>query len=87
MVRKTVDRWGNSQGVRLPKNLLQQIGLDDPVGEEIEIDVRNNEIVIRKADNRSPLDKRFDGFDVEQYFNGQETREIDLGDAIGREEL
>ncbi|GAY73843.1 AbrB/MazE/SpoVT family DNA-binding domain-containing protein [Lentilactobacillus kosonis] len=87
MIKKTVDRWGNSQGVRLPKDLLQQIGLDDPVGEEIEIDVRNNEIVIRKADHRSPLEKRFDGFDVEEYFNDQESREIDLGDAIGREEL
>ena len=36
---------GNSQGIRIPKPLLEQSGL----GEEVEIEVRVNEIVIRAA--------------------------------------
>jgi len=35
---------GNSRGIRLPKPLLDQAGLD----EEVELDVRDGEIVIRR---------------------------------------
>jgi antitoxin MazE len=36
---------GNSRGVRLPKPLIEQCGF----GDEIELDVRNGEIVLRPA--------------------------------------
>ena len=36
-------RIGNSRGVRLPKPLIEQAGLDD----EVELDVRDGAIVIR----------------------------------------
>jgi len=36
---------GNSQGIRIPKPICEQCGLED----EIEMDVRDGEIVIRSA--------------------------------------
>jgi len=44
-VAARIIRIGNSQGVRIPKPLLEQSGL----GENVELDVRANEIVIRAA--------------------------------------
>jgi antitoxin MazE len=44
-MKTRIVRIGNSQGIRIPKPLLEQSGL----GEEVEIEVRPNEIVIRAA--------------------------------------
>lgn len=44
-VAARIIRIGNSQGVRIPKLLLDQSGL----GEEVELEVRTHEIVIRAA--------------------------------------
>lgn len=43
--RTSIVKIGNSQGVRIPKPLLEQSGL----GEDVELDVRSGEIVIRPA--------------------------------------
>jgi antitoxin MazE len=37
---------GNSRGIRLPKMLIDELGLDD----EVELVVRDEELVIRSAD-------------------------------------
>ena len=42
-MKTRIVRIGNSQGVRIPKPLLQQSGL----GEEVELAVENGTIVIR----------------------------------------
>jgi antitoxin MazE len=44
-MKTRIIRIGNSQGIRIPKLYLQQAGLD----EEVELDVQDNEIVIRSA--------------------------------------
>jgi len=36
---------GNSRGLRLPKPILEQCGFEN----EVEIEVRNNELIIRRA--------------------------------------
>jgi antitoxin MazE len=42
-MKTRIIRIGNSQGIRIPKLYLQQTGL----GEQVELDVQDNEIVIR----------------------------------------
>lgn len=42
-----IQKWGNSQGVRLPKQVLQMVRLG--VGDEIEVVVRQDEITLRKV--------------------------------------
>ena len=45
VVKTRIVRIGNSQGVRIPKLLLDQINL----GEDVELTVEENQIVIRSA--------------------------------------
>lgn len=44
-MRASIIRIGNSQGIRIPKILLQQSHL----GSEVELDVENEKIIIRPA--------------------------------------
>jgi antitoxin MazE len=44
-MKTRIIRIGNSHGIRIPKLYLQQTGL----AEEVELDVQDNEIVIRSA--------------------------------------
>ena len=47
---------GNSQGIRIPKVLLDQVAL----GEEVELEVQENQLVIRSARSvRSDWDEQF----------------------------
>jgi antitoxin MazE len=46
-MRTRIIRIGNSQGVRIPKLYLLQTGL----GEEVELEVQNQEIVIRSIEH------------------------------------
>jgi antitoxin MazE len=47
-MKTRIVRIGNSQGIRIPKPLLEESGL----GEEVELVVRQNEIIIRAAEKR-----------------------------------
>lgn len=85
MITRTIDKWGNSQGIRIPKDLLRKIGVDDPVGQTVEVNVEGKDLIIRKTDNRSALQKRFENFDVEKYFKENGSREVDWGNPVGRE--
>ena len=42
-MKASIIRIGNSRGLRLPKPIIEQCGFDN----EVEIEVRNNEIIIR----------------------------------------
>lgn len=46
-MRTRIVKIGNSQGVRIPKLLLEQINL----GEAVELEVQDNQIVIRSAEH------------------------------------
>ena len=46
-MKTRIIRIGNSQGIRIPKLYLQQSGL----GEEVELEVQDNEIVIRSTEH------------------------------------
>ena len=67
-----ISRWGNSLAVRLPKALVEKLGL--AAGDDLEVvDATRERIAVRKADRRSdalrrmaergwisPADYRFD---------------------------
>ena len=46
MVTK-IQKWGNSQGLRFPKHLLERAAI--AVGEEVDVTVRRGEIVVKPA--------------------------------------
>ncbi|NUM45407.1 MAG: AbrB/MazE/SpoVT family DNA-binding domain-containing protein [Anaerolineales bacterium] len=47
VVKTRIVRIGNSKGIRLPKLFLEQTHL----GEEVELEMQENQIVIRSAEN------------------------------------
>jgi len=55
-MRARVIKIGNSQGLRIPKPILEQTGIMD----DVEIEVEKNQIIIRPAKNvREGWDKAF----------------------------
>jgi antitoxin MazE len=43
----TLQKWGNSVGVRLPKPMLEQVGLK--AGAQVEVTVEGDHLVIRRG--------------------------------------
>jgi len=44
-----IQKWGNSQGLRLPKHLLETINLE--TGDDVEIIAENDQIIIKPLTN------------------------------------
>ncbi|HUT37044.1 MAG TPA: AbrB/MazE/SpoVT family DNA-binding domain-containing protein [Planctomycetota bacterium] len=40
-----IQKWGNSQGIRFPKEVLEEAGI--AVGDEVEVKARRGEIVVK----------------------------------------
>lgn len=47
MIQTRLAHFGNSRGIRIPKPLLLQAGI---IEDDVTVEVRDNEIVIRKRD-------------------------------------
>lgn len=76
-----VQKWGNSQGLRLTKALLEEAGLN--VGDEVRVSVRKGRIVVAPAarvrgkyDLKTLLSAMPDGYRPE---------ELDWGPRTGKE--
>lgn len=75
----TIQKWGNSQGIRLPKYLLEAIRWQ--VNDPIEVKVEDDKIIIQKTvKRRKNIKELFADFD------GQYTpTEMDWGEPKGKE--
>ena len=75
----TISKWGNSQGIRIPKKYLDQLGLK--VGEKVDIKIEDGKIVIIPLKN-----KRKPKIDINQLFKEdyEENREFGWG-QVGKE--
>ncbi|MSU63465.1 MAG: AbrB/MazE/SpoVT family DNA-binding domain-containing protein [Pedosphaera sp.] len=51
----TLQAWGNSQGVRLPKTLLTALGLENGAAVEVELTVRKDAIIVKPARARTKI--------------------------------
>jgi antitoxin MazE len=49
-MKTNIIQIGNSRGIRLPKSLLQECGLDDNANSEVEVTVKNKHLIITKAE-------------------------------------
>ena len=76
----TIQKWGNSQGVRIPKILLDSVNWSE--NESIVIIVNNGKLVIEKANEhkRKTIKELF-----ENYNGDYEPTEIDWGEPKGEE--
>ncbi|NOZ78098.1 MAG: AbrB/MazE/SpoVT family DNA-binding domain-containing protein [Acidobacteria bacterium] len=77
-----IRKWGNSQGLRLPKNVLEEARVD--VGDEVDLVVRDGAIVIepvRKHRGRHRLEEL-----VARIPEDYEGGEVSWGGPVGRED-
>lgn len=75
----TLQKWGNSQGLRIPKSFVEQLGLHD--NDKLEVSIEQELIVIRRAaKRRMSFEERMEGY------TGQYTlSEWDTGTSVGNE--
>ncbi len=76
----TIQKWGNSQGVRIPKILLDSINWSE--NEEVSINIEEDKLVIKKAktQNRKNIKELF-----KDYKGEYKPEEIDWGEPKGEE--
>ena len=76
-----VQKWGKSQGIRLPKKILKDLGID--INDKIEISLNDGEIILRKVKKYIDLDDLFKDYkgDYREDFAEFEF----FGEAQGRE--
>lgn len=84
-MQSTIQKWGNSQGIRLPKHVLEAaFGNEVLTGEPIEVEllVEENRITVTKA---APKRRR----GIEELFSGYKGRyeavDVDWGAPAGKE--
>lgn len=82
----TITKWGNSQGVRLSKEVINRTGLKED--DDVEISVCNGTIVIKKAKPQYlSLKERLEAFynkPIDDIFV-ERTQEVDVGAPVGEE--
>lgn len=76
-----IQKWGNSQGLRLTKNLLAEAQLG--VGDEVDISVRDGIMIVtpvKKIRGKHSLKDL-----VARIPENYQTGEVDWGDPVGKE--
>jgi antitoxin MazE len=77
-----VQKWGNSQGLRFPKHVLQEANLN--IGDELNIFVRNGKIILE------PLNNVRNKYSLKELVSkmpdNYSSKELDWGPPIGKEE-
>jgi len=76
-----IQKWGNSQGLRLPKHLLEAINL--ATGDDVEIIAENNQIIIKPIAN---IKNHFNIADLVADIPLNYTADEEISSSIGTEE-
>lgn len=74
----TIKKWGNSLGLRIPKNLAQGLHIDE--GSNVELLLEDDKIVILRKEKIS-LQEKLDMISPENIHN-----EFNTGNPVGNEE-
>jgi antitoxin MazE len=79
-LRSTIQKWGNSQAIRLPKAILKSANLTE--NESVQIFAENDRIIIQKdiEKKHKTIKERFAGYNGDYVFE-----EWDTGPAVGCE--
>ena len=71
-----IKTWGNSQGIRIPKNILEKLGLH--VSDTLQIEVIDDSIVLKKAFKHKTFEER-----VAEYNGEISICDYDWGEPVG----
>ena len=76
-MKTTVKPWGNSQGIRIPKDLLSLLGIT--VNDEVDLTIEKNRLIISKPVQRKTLEE----YALPYGRKLGPYKEFDFGDGIG----
>ena len=76
----TIQKWGNSQAIRLPKTILEITGLKE--NDKVELKIENGNVVIVPLKKHQPLANR-----IAEYKEEYSCKEWDTGKPKGNEVL
>lgn len=87
MTQTTIKKWGNSQGIRISKEIMQQMNLQE--NDNLKINVYNGKMVIEKINKPkySNLSERLEAFyqkPIDEIYV-ESIQEIDVGEPRGAE--
>ncbi len=80
MEQVTIRSWGNSQGIRIPKDILEKLQLK--VSDVLDIEIENDRIVLKKQFVHKTFEERLAEYDGEIT-----VCDFDWGEPVGREIL
>lgn len=79
-MRATIQKWGNSQGIRIPKAFLDALGMIE--NDSVELNREGDNLVITKTKKETELTLE----DIFKDYSGTDaTEEFDWGAPAGRE--
>ncbi|MDD4835019.1 MAG: AbrB/MazE/SpoVT family DNA-binding domain-containing protein [Lutispora sp.] len=74
----TIQKWGNSQAIRIPKAILEMTTISE--NDKVEIKVQDGNLVIIPIKKHKTLEERIAGYEVEY-----QCSEWDTGKPTGKE--
>ncbi len=80
MHQVAIRSWGNSQGIRIPKDVLDK--LDLKTSDVLDISIENDTIVLRKSFEHKTFEER-----LAAYAGKISVSDFDWGEPVGRELL
>ena len=80
MEQVTIRSWGNSQGIRIPKDILEKLNLK--TSDILDLEIKDDTIVLRKQFVHKSFEERL------AEYNGEiSVYDFDWGKPMGREIL
>ncbi len=74
----TIQKWGNSQAIRIPKAILEKLNISER--DKVEIKVEKGNIIIKPVKKHKTLEER-----IAEYKGDYKCREWDTGNPAGKE--
>ncbi|MGN0505133.1 MAG: AbrB/MazE/SpoVT family DNA-binding domain-containing protein [Lachnospiraceae bacterium] len=78
MEQVSIKPWGNSQGIRIPKSILEKLNIG--ISDVLQIGIENDAIVLKKTFRHKTFEER-----VAEYDGEISICDFDWGDPIGKD--
>ena len=87
-IQTNIRRWGNSQGIRLTKEILAQMNLQE--NDTVGINIYDGKMTVEKINKPKylNLEERLEAFykrPIDEIYV-ESTQEVDVGDPVGNEQ-
>lgn len=77
----SLNQWGTSLGIRIPKKLVDSLKLHSK--DKLELTTEEDKIVLRKK--KDDIDKLFENFDLEGFYKEHDLDRESFDKPVGRE--